>query len=74
MRDKGSRADIVRIVVEKHGKRVASYLVGRTEINVLTSFRKKICLPKGRYRWLVMAIDRTGNAQVSVGRNMLVVQ
>ena len=36
--------------------------------------QQKICLPKGRYRWLVMAIDRTGNAQVSVGRNMLVVQ
>jgi len=74
VRDKGSDADIVRIVLKKHGKRVASYLVGRTEINALTSFKKKICLPKGRYRWLVMAIDRTGNAQVSVGRNMLVVQ
>jgi hypothetical protein len=74
VRDKGSDADIVRIVLKKHGKRVASYLVGRTEINALTSFKKKICLPKGRYRWLVMAIDRTGNAQVSVGRNMLVVK
>jgi hypothetical protein len=74
VRDKGSDADIVRIVLKKHGKRVASYLVGRTEINALTSFKKKICLPKGRYRWLVMAIDRTGNAQVSGGRNMLVVK
>ena len=74
VRDKGSDADIVRIVLKKRGKRVASYLVGRTEINALTSFKKKICLPKGRYRWLVMAIDRTGNAQVSVGRNMLVVK
>ena len=74
VRDKGSDADIVRIVLKKHGKRVASYLVGRTEINALTSFKKKICLPKGRYRWLVMAIDKTGNAQVSVGRNTLVVK
>jgi len=75
VRDKGSDADIVRIVVKKmSGKRVASYLVGRTEINALTSFKKKICLPKGRYRWSVMAIDRTGNAQVSVGRNTLVVK
>jgi len=74
VRDKGSDADIVRIVLKKHGKRVASYLVGRTEINALTSFKKKICLPKGRYRWLVMAIDKTGNSQVSVGGNMLVVK
>ena len=75
VRDKGSRADIVRIVVKKmNGKRVARYLVGRTEINDLATYKKKICLPKGRYRWFVMAIDKTGNSQVSVGRNMLVVK
>ena len=75
VRDKGSRADIVRIVVKKmSGKRVARYLVGQTEINDLATYKKKICLPKGRYRWLVMALDRTGNAQVSVGRNTLVVK
>jgi hypothetical protein len=75
VRDKGSRADIVRIVVKRmNGKRVASYLVGQTEINDLATYKKKICLPKGRYRWFVMAIDKTGNSQVSVGRNMLVVK
>jgi hypothetical protein len=74
VRDKGSEADIVRIVVKQHGKRVAGYLVGRTPINDLTSFKKKICLPKGRYRWLVVAVDRTGNAQVSWGGNLLVVR
>ena len=74
VRDKGSEADIVRIVVEKNGKRVAGYLVGRTEINDPATFKKRICLPKGRYRWSVMATDKTGNAQVSVGRNLLVVQ
>jgi len=74
VRDKGSEADIVRIVVKKRGKRVAVYLVGRTEINDPATFKKRICLPKGRYRWSVMAADRTGNAQVSVGRNTLVVK
>jgi len=74
VRDKGSEADIVRIVVEKNGKRVAGYLVGRTEINDPATFKKRICLPKGRYRWSVMATDKTGNAQVSVGRNILVVK
>jgi hypothetical protein len=75
VRDEGSDADIVRIVVkQRSGKRVTSYLVGRTAINQLVTYRKKIVLPKGRYRWSVMAIDRTGNAQVSVGRNALVVK
>jgi hypothetical protein len=75
VRDKGSRADIVRIVVKKmSGERVASYLVGQTEINHLVTYEKRVFLPKGRYRWSVMAIDRTGNAQVSVGRNRLVVK
>ena len=75
VRDKGSRADIVRIVVKRmNGKRVARYLVGQTEINDLATYKKKICLPKGRYRWFVMAIDKTGNSQVSVGGNMLVVK
>jgi hypothetical protein len=74
VRDKGSEADIVRIVVKKHGKRVASYLVGQTEINDLVTFKKKICLPRGRYRWLAVAVDRTGNGQVSWGGNVLVVQ
>jgi hypothetical protein len=74
VRDRGSDADIVRIVVKKRGKRVAVYLVGRTEINDPATFKKRIRLPKGRYRWSVMATDRTGNAQVSVGRNTLVVK
>jgi hypothetical protein len=74
VRDKGSDADSVRIVVKKHGKRVARYVVGQTEINDLATYKKKICLPRGRYRWLVGAIDRTGNAQVSWGGNVLVVQ
>ena len=75
VRDKGSRADTVRIVVKKmSGERVASYLVGQTEINHLVTYKKKIFLPKGRYRWFVMAIDKTGNSQASVGRNTLVVK
>jgi hypothetical protein len=75
VQDKGSRADTVRIVVKKMGgKRVARYLVGHTEINHLVTYKKKICLPKGRYRWFVMAVDKTGNAQLSVGRNTLVVK
>jgi hypothetical protein len=75
VRDKGSRADSVSIVVKgRNGKRVARYLVGQTEINHVVTYMKKILLPKGRYRWFVMAIDRTGNAQVSVGRNALVVK
>ena len=46
--DKGSRADIVRIVVTKmSGKRVASYLVGRTAINRLVTFKKKIVPAEG---------------------------
>jgi hypothetical protein len=74
VRDKGSRRDVVRIVVTKmNWERVARYFVGQTEINHLTTFTKKISLPAGRYRWLVRAVDRTGNAQVSVGRNTLVV-
>jgi hypothetical protein len=75
VRDRGSRADIVRIVVKKtSGERVATYLAGRTEINHLVTYTKRILLREGRYRWFVMAIDRTGNAQVSVGRNTLVVK
>jgi len=75
VRDKGSCADTVRIVVKKmSGERVARYLVGQIEINHLVTYTKKIFLPKGRYRWFVMAIDKTGNAQVSVGRNTLVVK
>jgi hypothetical protein len=75
VRDKGSCADTVRIVVKKmSGERVARYLVGQTEINHLVTYRKKIFLTKGRYRWFVMAIDKTGNAQVSAGRNTLVVE
>jgi hypothetical protein len=74
VRDKGSVADIVRIVVRKlNGKRVARYLAGQTEINQLATHRQRISLPKGCYRWSVRAIDRTGNTQVSVGRNTLVV-
>ena len=53
---------------------MARYHVGQTEINDLATYKKKIFLPKGRYRWFVMAIDKTGNAQVSVGRNTLVVK
>ncbi len=41
VRDKGSEADIVRIVVKKHGKRVASYLVGQTEINDLANVQEE---------------------------------
>ena len=75
VRDKGSREDIVRIVVRKlNGERVARYLVGPTgSINRLTTFKKKISLPPGRYRWFVRAVDVTGNAQVSVGHNTLFV-
>jgi hypothetical protein len=75
VRDRGSRADIVRIVVKRmNGKRVAGYRVGRTEIKVPATYTRRISLPKGRYRWSVMAVDRTGNPQVSVGRNTLVVK
>ena len=72
--DRGSRKDVVRIVVKtRSGRRVASYLVGPTRINHPATCRKKISLPRGRYRWFVTAVDRTGNAQVHVGRNRLVV-
>jgi len=77
VRDKGSRRDVVRIVVKKlNGERVATYLVGpkRIDLNRLVTFEKKISLPQGRYRWFVRAIDKTGNAQVSVGHNTLVVR
>ncbi len=74
VRDKGSDADIVRFVVKKHGKRVASYLVGQTEISDLATYEKKIRLPRGRYRWLVAAVHRTGSAQASWGGNVLVVK
>jgi hypothetical protein len=75
VRDRGSREDIVSIVVKRMtGERVARYLVGRTKIKELTAYKKQVRLPKGRYRWFVKAIDRTGNAQVSVGRNVLVVK
>jgi hypothetical protein len=62
------------VVKKMSGERVARYLVGQTEVNSLVAYKKKILLPKGRYRWFVMAIDKTGNAQVSVGRNTLVVK
>ena len=76
VRDKGSRRDVVRLVVRRlNGERVATYLVGskRIDLNRLVTFEKKISLPQGRYRWFVRAIDKTGNAQVSVGHNTLVV-
>jgi hypothetical protein len=77
VRDRGSRRDVVRIVVRRlNGERVTTYLVGpkRIDLDRLLTFEKRIALPAGRYRWFVRAIDKTGNAQVFVGRDTLVVK
>ncbi len=70
--DSGSAKDYVRIVIRnRSGKKVKSFSLVLQPINKRLACTRKISLPKGRYRWQVIARDNTGNKQVQIGWNTL---
>jgi len=75
LNDLGSTQDTVTIKIKtRAGKVVQTCKLGAKQINAWYTYKVRLFIPKGRYRWYVYAVDKCGNAQVSVGHNALTVQ
>jgi hypothetical protein len=68
----GSPSAVVKLSIYRNG-RFIEMLKCRRKVNVEASLRFKCKLPKGPYRFYILAIDQAGNHQKHVSNNVLTV-